>query len=410
VKTILRARFSIAIIGLLVAGFLCTPLVTAGPKDSTPPPEITDKSDLNGDGWLNIDDLVIFSGHYLEVNWETADWCGFYTATTSEQRYQGKITSYYLKNFGMLLGFIYDHFSCTGPSQLLAVKNQPRTLTRIAHDELGSGNYYVSDTQLGSVFIYEPGLTLIGEIKNLSKPLGLAIDSQGYLLVGNNGRDNIEVYDPTNGDRLAIIGEGLVKMPNTINIDSNGNIYVTDSKAHRIWVFDPDYVHIRTIGEPGSGEGQLKFPSDADFVGTQVTVRKKTVLVEQLFVTDQGNRRIQVFDLDGTHVRSIYPLLTLSDICLDWGWGCPTGENYRGSFNRLQAIEVDALGRLNVLDIFEAAVTIIDPETDLVVGSYGGWGAGASNLRSPLDVLVTGSGTAIVTDNGKDELKEFVIP
>ena len=36
-----------------------------------------DLSDLNKDDAVNLDDLKIFSTHYLELNYETVDWCSF---------------------------------------------------------------------------------------------------------------------------------------------------------------------------------------------------------------------------------------------------------------------------------------------------------------------------------------------
>ena len=63
----------------------------------------------------------------------------------------------------------------------------------------------------------------------------------GYLLVGNDGRDNVEVYDPFDGNLLALFGQGLIIMPNSVTTGPDGNIYVTDSRSHRVWVFDADY-------------------------------------------------------------------------------------------------------------------------------------------------------------------------
>jgi hypothetical protein len=363
-----------------------------------------DLSDLNKDGVINTEDLAIFSSTYLQLNWEAVQWCDFYVATAGEERFLGKMTHYYLKRFKLLLGFIYDEYGCVIAPQLLAVTNQPESLTRLAIDVDHTGNYYVSDAHVGSVYIYNANWLLIGELKDLDKPLGLAIDSQGYLLVGNNGRNNIEVYDPVNGDLLATFGEGLVQMPTTITIGPNGDIYVTDSKSHQVWVFESSYIHVRTIGEPGRNDGQLKFPTDTAIV----TRDDNGTPVEEVYVADQGNKRIQVFNLSGDYLRQIDPPLTLSSWCIDYGFSCP--KDYHGTFNRLMALEVDSLGRLHALDIFEAGVTIIDPVSGAKLGSYGSWGGGTGQLRSPLDVLVTEWNEAIVTDNGNSEMEVFAIP
>ena len=47
-------------------------------------------------------------------------------------------------------------------------------------------------------------------------PLTAAGDSQGYLLVGNDGRNNIEVCDPVDGNCLASFGDGQC-FPRQIN-------------------------------------------------------------------------------------------------------------------------------------------------------------------------------------------------
>jgi len=395
------SKFRILAASVLCAVLAFAPVAEAKPKKN---PEITDSSDLNRDLVLDILDLQIFSSKYLELNWETVDWCEFYSSVATEQTYAGRNTDYYRRHFRMLLGFIYDEFSCNGGPLLLGIKNDPASLTRAAIDTVYTGNYFFSDTRVGSVFIYDPFRVLIGELKNLDKPLGLAIDSQGYLLVGNNGRDNIEVYDPSNGDLLATFGEDLLKMPTAITIGPNGDIYVTDSKAHQVWVFESSYLHIRTIGAPGSNDGQLKFPTDTAIVTRDVDGSP----VDEVYIADQGNKRIQVFDTHGNFVRTIDPPLVLSSYCTKYGFRCPP--DARGTFNKLQALDVDAAGRLHVLDVFEAAVSILDPITGEVTASYGTWGEDAGQLRVPLDLLLTDGGEGVVTDNNSSELEVFAIP
>ncbi len=393
-------------VGLIVLGLLCAAMAWAPIAHAKPvkKPEISDKSDLNQDQVVDIEDLVIFSSKYLELNWETVDWCAFYEAVSIEGTYAGRSTDFYRRHFGILLGFIYDYFDCDGGPLLLGIKNEPRALTRVAVDLDYSGNYYFSDPRVDSVFIYDPLMVLIGELKHLDRPMGVAIDSQGYLLVGNNGRDNIEVYDPSNGDLLASIGEGLVQMPTSITVGSNGDIYVTDSKAHRVWVFESSYVHVRTIGMPGSGDGQLKFPTDTVIVSRD----EGGTLVEEVYVSDQANHRIQVFDLYGNFVRTIGPSQELSSYCLQSGFWCPNDTS--GTFARLVALDVDSTGRLHVLDLYDAAVYILDPVSGEFLGSYGSYGDGAGLLRVPLDVLITEQGDAIVTDNDSAEMEFFAIP
>jgi len=48
----------------------------------------------------------------------------------------------------------------------------------------------------------------LGKSRILDEPLGVAINTRGYLLVGNYGRDNDEIYDPSNGGLLGTFGKG----------------------------------------------------------------------------------------------------------------------------------------------------------------------------------------------------------
>jgi len=372
-----------------------------------------DRSDLDTDGRISTKDLAIFSIQFLELNWETVAWCDFYTATVSGGRFSGKPTDYYQLHFRYLIGFTKDHYGCdTGPL-LLQIKHQPKSLFRMAAATDGSGDYYVSDPRVNSVFIYDPNLALVGEIKNLDKPLGIAIDTQGYLLVGNDGRNNIEVYDPGDGQFLASFGEGQLRMPTAITVGPGGEIYVTDSRNNNIRVFDSTYILIRTIGSQGSGEAELDFPTDAVIVshtdgGTPV---------QELYVADQVNHRIQTYDLEGNFIKTIDPPPPPPPPVYDnngnrCGWFNPPPEcTPTGTkFTRLQALTADAGGRLHVLDIFEADVAIIDVGTGELVDTYGQYGNGPGQLKNPVDVLLTTDNTALVTDARSDEMEVFAIP
>jgi hypothetical protein len=370
-------------------------------------PETTNKSDLNSDGIVDIEDLIIFSTNYLETYWESVDWCLFLDSTLTGAEFEGRSTKQYLRHFGSLLSFINGYFNCGGgepPPNALLLEHTPKELARIADATYLTGDYYITDPRVGSLFIYDADLVLKSEIKGLNKPLGVAISSQGYILIGNNGRDNIEVYDPANGDLLAVFGDGLVKMPTAITLDDLGNIYVTDSLRHHIQVFDPDYYPIRTIGRPGGGERGLTFPVDAE-----VVVRSGGAAdIHEIFVADQGNYRIQVYDLEGNWLRSMTFEGTEGQNC-NWFTGVCEIPGVP-PFTRLHALDTDSLGRLHVLDVFGASVVILDPADGTFLGSYGGYGTESGLLRVPMDVLISETDTAIVTAGDGGRIEVFTTP
>jgi hypothetical protein len=358
-----------------------------------------DKSDLNGDGVVDLADLAIFSTNYLERSWETVDWCVFHGATISGADLEGNSTKYYQQHFTALLNFINVEFNCGGvepPPNNFALENNPGSLARIADATAINGNYYVSDPRVGSVFIYNELMALTGELKGLNKPLGVAVDAQGRIYVGNDGRNNIEVFDTATGELIAVFGEGIVEMPTAITIDSGGFIYVTDSQKHRVFVFDAALSLVRAIGKPGIGKDTLGFPMDTE------------IILGEVFIADQENARVQVYDLAGEWQRSITFDGTDGLNCNWWTGICEVPG--MPPFTKVQALASDSLGRLHVLDNFAAAAHIFTASDGAHVESYGGYGTTNGLLRVPMDVCVSATDMAIVTAGDGDRVEIYTVP
>lgn len=332
--------------------------------------------DYNHDGEVDIQDLQVFSIKHFDVDWVEIDWCLW----LENRGRKPKI------NNG-LIDFIIDYFGCYDPppDDPLTVKNNLVYPMRLA---LGpEGNLYVSDNKVGSVFIYDPNFVVIGELKGLDKPLGVAVDSNGNIYVGNSGRKNIEVYNPQ-GDKTATIGKGLIKMPNDLAFDNNGRLYVADSKNNTIWVFDSNGSVLRSIGTPGDGEGQFKFP-------LSVTVAYYTdpygQEIGELYVADRGHSLIQVFDLEGNFLRSFGGMVIEHGFFNKW-------YEWEGFFVSIQSLAFDDMGQLHALDGYMDKVQILDPGTGEYISSYGENGTGVGQLNLPTDILIDDFGQVIVAE------------
>jgi sugar lactone lactonase YvrE len=385
-----------------------SPMTQADPTKERPLESI-EKSDLNKDGVVDGDDLLILGSRYLKNHKSVIDWCGFYDATVSGLNFdskakkgkknprKGKPTKFYKKHFKLMLTFINDEFVCDADPQpdpdLLTLENEPRYQVRMAKSTDGSGDIYVTDFVVGSIFIYDADLVLKAEIKDLDKPLGIDVDSKGYILVGNDGRDNIEVFDPANGNLKKIFGEGLVIMPNSISVGPDGNIYVTDSRSHRVKVFNADYEFLGTIGSPGSAEDELTFPVDTEVI----SYLQDGNMVREVFVADQGNKRIQIYDTEGNHLASIN-----QGRCSFWR-GCqpPVLAN-------IQSMDLDPAGRLHVLDNFEATVTIHDPVSGAYITRYGEYGEEQGFLKMPMGLVISDTGLSFLTSGVNNWIEVYL--
>jgi len=87
--------------------------------------------------------------------------------------------------------------------------------------------------------------------------------------------------------------DGLFRQPTDVAWDSAGNTYISDGYINsRVAKYDKNGDWVKSWGEKGSGPGQFSTPH--------------TIAVDRddnVYVGDRANRRIQVFDTDGTLLR-----------------------------------------------------------------------------------------------------------
>ena len=88
---------------------------------------------------------------------------------------------------------------------------------------------------------------------------------------------------------------GQFRQPTDVTWDTQGNIFISDGYINsRVAKFDKNGDWVKQWGAPGSGPGEFNTPHSiaSDAKGN-------------IYVADRGNRRIQVFDPDGTFLRQI---------------------------------------------------------------------------------------------------------
>jgi hypothetical protein len=153
-----------------------------------------------------------------------------------------------------------------------------------------------------------------------------------------------------NGILLTSFGAGLFLVPHGLDVDPNGNVWVTDSsdgrdapaaKGHQVFKFNPEGKLLLTLGKAGvAGNGPDTFNRPSD------------VLVApngDVFVADghggSSNARIVKFTGDGTFIKA-------------WGQkGTAPGE-----FDTPHSLAMDSQGRLFVADLRNFRVQIFDQE------------------------------------------------
>lgn len=134
----------------------------------------------------------------------------------------------------------------------------------------------------------------------LNQPWGVAVGSDGTTYVADTWNYRVAKFDPSGKwltawgyqgpnvttDPLALWG------PRGIALDANGSVYLTDTGNKRVQVFDGTGKFVRQLGSAGSDKGQLDEP-----VG--IAVGKSG----NVYVADTWNQRIDVFDSNGVAIR-----------------------------------------------------------------------------------------------------------
>jgi streptogramin lyase len=116
--------------------------------------------------------------------------------------------------------------------------------------------------------------------------------------------------------------DGEFSGPVSVAVDASGNVYVSDQGNHRIQKFDSDGNLLTKWGSQGSADGQFNRPW-----GIAVDSRG------DIYVADDLNHRVQKFNGDGTFLTK---------------WGSPGSGD--GQFDRPTDIAVDASGNVFVAD------------------------------------------------------------
>jgi DNA-binding beta-propeller fold protein YncE len=161
------------------------------------------------------------------------------------------------------------------------------------------GRLYVADEKVGAIFIFNTETRDVELIKNgthakFSLISGLAIDDADHLYVSDGGMRHVLVFDPQHKAE-AVINEGLAN-PAGIAIDNeNRLLYVADSDLDQVLVYDADSPHklLRKMGTAGTKHTSTA-PGDFSHP-TNLAVDSEG----NLYVSDTFNDRVEIFDADG---------------------------------------------------------------------------------------------------------------
>lgn len=270
----------------------------------------------------------------------------------------------------------------SGPGQLAGP-----TAMAVAAD----GSLVVADPSTARIQRFDPLGTQLGEFGSegrlptqFTNPdllsvqnLGVAIHpTTGDVLVADTSNRRVQRFSAA-GALLDLWGwfeaSGRVLDPFAVASDADGNAYVTEQRAHRVEVFDPDGTFLRSWSAADNDDDHLLDPA-----GIAVDTADGDV-----YVADSGHARIQRYDSDGTLVSA-------------WGQ-LGTGP---GQLTRPTYVALDGLGHLYVSDPGNGRI-VQYTTTGVFVRAFGSRGTGDGQFDGITGIAIGADGTVYVGDNNR---------
>jgi len=91
----------------------------------------------------------------------------------------------------------------------------------------------------------------------------------------------------------AMGGKDFFNNPADLALDDRGNLFVCDSRANNIKVFDASGKYLRTIGKAGQGPGDFNYPIEIEFGAGR------------FFIRELMNGRVSILNREGVFLKSI---------------------------------------------------------------------------------------------------------
>lgn len=250
-----------------------------------------------------------------------------------------------------------------------------------------SGRIYVTDASRQAVFVFDEkaGELLVWDraqgLTAFASPVGVASGPNGQLYVADAELGFVARLD-RGGNPVGAIGKGVLKRPSGLARDPEQKLlYVADTYAHDVKVFDDEGRLVQLIGRRGESSGEFNYPTHVAFARGE------------LYVTDTLNSRVQVFAAGGEVLDRKFGARGL----------------YVGNLVRPKGVAVDNEGHVYVVESYYDHLLVFDRQGEYLL-PIGGTGQETGRFFLPAGVWVDSRNRVYVADmfNGRVMVFQFL--
>jgi len=248
-----------------------------------------------------------------------------------------------------------------------------------------SGRILITDAGLQAIVVFDEadGVLLFwsdaGDGATFLSPVGIAVRPDGSLLVADAELGFVSIL-AADGTPLGKFGGNELRRPTGLAVDpTTGEVYVSDTGAHAVKVFNSHGQIVRTLGRHGMAPGEFNGPSHLKFDAGR------------LFVTDTFNARVQVLTPSGE------PLAELGERGL-----------FVGNLVRPKGVTTDSDGNVYVVESYYDHLLVFDSNGNLLL-PIGGTGNTAGRFFLPAGIWSDSQDRIFIADmfNGRVVMLQY---
>jgi len=248
------------------------------------------------------------------------------------------------------------------------------------------GRILITDVSRRAVLVFDTFEGTLNEWQyatpntNFESPLGIAEGPKGTYFVADSELKYIVQLDET-GKPIKQFGEGVLKRPTGIARDSSkGRLYVADTHAHDIKVFDDKGELIDVIGSRGTKIGEFNSPTHLSFANGN------------LYVTDTFNTRVQILTDTGDFKREFGKLGL-----------------FVGNLVRPKGVTTDSDGNIYVIESLHDHLLVYNSKGDFLL-PIGGTGTEIGQFYLPAGVWSDNQDRIYIADmfNGRIVILQYL--